>query len=285
MADGALDSAVSVPPEALDQLGAAPAVAGEEQRHPPQADAAPAGSVGRLRGWVRGEAESVWGVRPSLAEVILVVPFAGTLALALIRLAPGFYDFLTKEDSILEWAQFAFFVLAAVGAGLIARSLYAAGKRGPALAYLVFALGVFFVAGEEISWGQRIFGWGTPGELHEINAQDETTVHNISAIEVGFRLSYLTFGLYGSVVAWIVRRRVENWRRETVNLFVPPLFLGGAFFVLFVHRLAYFLGMRGYAYYRAGEWAEFCLAFALAVFVYLSRRRLRAQAVASPGRS
>jgi hypothetical protein len=280
MADGTVDAAVPVASEALDQVGAGPLVAGEGQR----SGAEPTSIVGRLRSWVRAEAESVWGVRPSLAEVILVVPFAGTLALSLIKLAPGFYDFLTKEDSVLEWAQFAFFVLAAVGAGLIARSLHAAGKRGPAVAYLLLALGVFFVAGEEISWGQRIFGWGTPGELHEINAQDETTVHNISAIELMFRLGYLTFGLYGSVVAWIVRRRVENWRRETVNLLVPPLFLGGAFFVLFGHRLAYFLGMRGYTYYRSGEWAEFCLAFALAAFVYLSWRRLRAQEGASPGR-
>jgi hypothetical protein len=272
------DVPLPVPTDAPDQVGANPLVADERQHHRPSAGAAtPTSSVRRLRGWVRAEAASVWGVRPSLAETILVVPFAGTLALVPIRLVPGVFDFLTKEDSILEWAQFGFFVLAAVGAAVVARTLQTAGRRGPALAYVVFALGVLFVAGEEISWGQRIFGWGTPGELHEINAQDETTVHNISAIELGFRLAYLAVGLYGSVVAWIVRRRVQNWQRETVNLFVPPLFLGGAFFVLFGHRLAYFLGMRGYTFSRAGEWAEFCLAFALAAFAYLSWRRLRSQ--------
>jgi len=217
-------------------------------------------------------------VRPSLAEAILVVPLAGTLALVPIRLVPGDFDFLTKEDSILEWAQFAFYVLAAAGAAMVARSLKASGTRGPAVAYVLLALGAFVVAGEEISWGQRIFGWGTPGELHEINVQDETTVHNISAVGLAFRLGYLVLGLYGSVVAWIVRRRVDNWQRERVNLLVPPLFLGGAFFVLFGHRLAHFLGGRGYTYHRSGEWAELCFSFALAAFVYLSWRRLRSQA-------
>lgn len=33
--------------------------------------------------------------------------------------------------------------------------------------------------GEEISWGQRIFGWGTPASLKEVNAQGEFNVHNL----------------------------------------------------------------------------------------------------------
>ena len=32
---------------------------------------------------------------------------------------------------------------------------------------------------EEISWGQRIFGWSTPERLENLNAQQETNLHNI----------------------------------------------------------------------------------------------------------
>jgi hypothetical protein len=43
-----------------------------------------------------------------------------------------------------------------------------------------FAIGtIFIVIGmEEISWGQRIVGWDTPGVLFSGNAQDETNLHN-----------------------------------------------------------------------------------------------------------
>jgi len=38
----------------------------------------------------------------------------------------------------------------------------------------------FFVGfGEEISWGQRIFGFQTPELLHELNAQQEFNIHNL----------------------------------------------------------------------------------------------------------
>lgn len=42
-------------------------------------------------------------------------------------------------------------------------------------------LGLFFIvcAGEEISWGQRIFGWKTPDELKKDNAQGEINIHNL----------------------------------------------------------------------------------------------------------
>lgn len=47
--------------------------------------------------------------------------------------------------------------------------------------WIVFfiALIFLFIAGEEISWGQRIFGWETSDAWKEINYQDETTLHNL----------------------------------------------------------------------------------------------------------
>jgi len=45
--------------------------------------------------------------------------------------------------------------------------------------YLPLAALFFFIAGEEISWGQRIFGWETPPWVEAHNIQDETTIHNL----------------------------------------------------------------------------------------------------------
>ena len=51
------------------------------------------------------------------------------------------------------------------------------------LVYLGLALLFFFGAGEEISWGQRIFGFKTPESLVQVNKQDELNLHNLSVLE------------------------------------------------------------------------------------------------------
>jgi hypothetical protein len=38
---------------------------------------------------------------------------------------------------------------------------------------------MFVCLGEEISWGQRVFDWSTPESISELNAQNETNIHNI----------------------------------------------------------------------------------------------------------
>lgn len=52
-------------------------------------------------------------------------------------------------------------------------------RVGVILIFILLA-GLFFLIGmEEISWGQRIFGWETPAFIKLINSQDETNLHNI----------------------------------------------------------------------------------------------------------
>jgi len=45
--------------------------------------------------------------------------------------------------------------------------------------FLLFFLLFFFAFGEEISWGQRIFGFGTPEQLKNDNVQGEFNLHNL----------------------------------------------------------------------------------------------------------
>lgn len=45
----------------------------------------------------------------------------------------------------------------------------------------IAALCSFYVAGEEVSWGQWIFYWDTPEHWAAINDQQETNLHNTSA--------------------------------------------------------------------------------------------------------
>lgn len=45
--------------------------------------------------------------------------------------------------------------------------------------YLLLGLFFLFGAGEEISWGQRIFGFGTPESMLSSNVQHEFNIHNL----------------------------------------------------------------------------------------------------------
>ena len=44
----------------------------------------------------------------------------------------------------------------------------------------IFGLGCVYFLGEEISWGQHLFGWATPDNWKELNDQGETNLHNMS---------------------------------------------------------------------------------------------------------
>lgn len=45
---------------------------------------------------------------------------------------------------------------------------------------ILMTLGCFYIAAEEISWGQSIFNWSTPEYWQMINNQSETNLHNTS---------------------------------------------------------------------------------------------------------
>ena len=96
------------------------------------------------------------------------------------------------------------------------------------------------VVGEEVSWGQRLGGWETPGALREANVQEETTLHNVSGVDGVFRVALLLGALYGSC-AWLAARRRPM--RAGGLVLAPPLFLASLFVVPLVYfgvRLALF---------------------------------------------
>jgi hypothetical protein len=144
--------------------------------------------------------------------------------------------------------------------------------------FLLLAIGAFLVAGEEISWGQRIFGVETPEELEALNRQGEIGAHNISSVEFAFIVAFMLAGLFGSLVPWLALR--SPLARERLGLLVPPLYLTSFFFLVFLHRLAR-IGLPSLdantVFVKFGEWPELCFAMALLQFALLTGRKLRAQ--------
>lgn len=90
---------------------------------------------------------------------------------------------ITREDGSIETLSALFYLLAAVLMAILYfktrknREYILKGNRN--IFFLLLALFFLLCFGEEISWGQRIFGIGTPERLQEINAQKELNLHNL----------------------------------------------------------------------------------------------------------
>ncbi len=129
------------------------------------------------------------------AAIVIATFLLFSVYLAQVNQASFRYEF-TVEDGFVEWCTVIVLLTAMVVCGK--RFLRLRGVR-PKLFLGVTAfltLLCLFGAGEEISWGQRIFGIETPDYLKERNAQGELGLHNL-VIEVNgerVKINKLVFG-------------------------------------------------------------------------------------------
>lgn len=104
--------------------------------------------------------------------------------------------------------------------------------------FLVAAVGFFVVAGEEISWGQRIFGFKTPENYAKMNTQHELTLHNYGPIFGKVYMVYMYFGLVASTL-WIVKPYLIKLSHKVLK---PVLFVtipGWQYFIYFFTAFAH----------------------------------------------
>jgi hypothetical protein len=223
--------------------------------------------------------------RAGRLEGILVALFAAACAgLALLAMvAPRSFVQLLREDGPLENGTVLLYGLSA--ASCLAMIHAARGHRTLQLSLGVLAALFLLVGGEEISWGQRLLGFGTPEELATVNVQGEFTVHNIysislvtyPALAVTAMLLFVAPLLYGKSAA--VRRIAQG-----LELPVAPPVCAKLYGLMI---LAYFaVGLRlgtptplpitysGFAPHFDDEMMEFLISALFAVFA-LSGWRLR----------
>ena len=89
------------------------------------------------------------------------------------------YNEISLEDGLIEYMSFIFLFIA--GIFIILTSWNNFKLKKVITASILLLVGIVFIvaAFEEISWGQRIFGFDTPEKLLAINDQDEFNFHNI----------------------------------------------------------------------------------------------------------
>ncbi|MFC1836888.1 hypothetical protein ACFL2Q_19545 [Thermodesulfobacteriota bacterium] len=78
--------------------------------------------------------------------------------------------------------------------------------------FRLLAAAFLLVAMEEISWGQRIFGWETPTLWSELGTQNETNIHNLLSFHY-LNLLYvpgICLIVPTAVSVWVRYRRIES---------------------------------------------------------------------------
>ena len=180
---------------------------------------------------------------------------------------------------MIEWSQFVAILAASLIFARVAWLTLQAGRRGLAILFVLVAVGAFVVAGEEISWGQRILGFLTPDALKDVNHQGEANVHNISTLQPVFNLGELLVGLYGFGVPLLwanssVRNRLRLDRLRVDPLLIPPLCLATLFFLPFAYRAfrAIFLPAAGERITEFGELPELTLYLGILVMALVILR-------------
>ena len=155
---------------------------------------------------------------------------------------------LGDEDQLFEWLTCFFFAAASV---FFCLSFFKTRN----IWFLILALVFLFGAGEEISWGQRLLGFGTPEAITKINVQKEFNVHNIEIfnnkdlngnvkhalkklldINFLFKIFVMLFGILLPLCVY----HIKYISLLTVKLKMPvPPFSLGLFFLLswFIYQL------------------------------------------------
>jgi len=174
----------------------------------------------------------------------------GLIAWWLWAYQPDLYYTAVQEDELLEWSSFWAFIIA----GII--YIYIAAKRPRLLTALWFPFGLMafclFVAFEEISWGQRIFGYRPPEYFLEFNYQQELNLHNI--IDNDWRkiaTALVIFG-YGVVVPLAGLFNPVRKLYFRFGILAPQVELAPAFLLCGIAQQTYPINF-------TGEWVELTL--------------------------
>lgn len=114
-------------------------------------------------------------IKDHLLLIILTAAFLGLSFSIYAFLDVETISNLGREDGLYESLTALFFLAGAVVAFLVFLK-----KKSWFL--LLLAVFLFFGMGEEISWGQRIFGFKTPEAVSKINVQHEFNLHNVEAV-------------------------------------------------------------------------------------------------------
>ena len=163
------------------------------------------------------EINTPWGeIKPS---VIIFPIYYLLLIYAVFYFLPFnlFDTFFLKEDSFIEWMQFIGYFFAFLISLLICfvkKDRFFKQK----IFWFLLAIFCFCIAGEEISWGERITNIGIES-IKDINLQGETNFHNLKNINNYLHSSFIFLGLFFGWAGWKFWPYIEALPNKKYTLF------------------------------------------------------------------
>jgi hypothetical protein len=133
---------------------------------------------------------------------------------------------ILQEDGPFENIQAVLYFLSGLGFVLV----YI--KNSKNWWYLALSLLLFWLAGEEISWGQRIFAIVSPTWEAKNNVQGELNLHNINGIHQHIRLAGVLFCAFYFVVIPFLREYFVKVRGFIAKLRLPVYPIWGEFVMI-----------------------------------------------------
>lgn len=136
----------------------------------------------------------------------------------------------------------------------------------------------FYVAGEEISWGQTFLQWNTPEYWAQINYQKETNLHNTSRL---FN-QVPRMGLEGSVaigglIIPLIKKFWPNFLSPRFDVALPIgklAVIAGIWAMLVIIDKTAKIYFDTKLFYRKSEMQEIYLYYFVALYLYTVRRRI-----------
>lgn len=176
-------------------------------------------------------------------------------AFAIESASSDFYYLSVQEDEYLEWSSFWAFLFAAVAYFRLALQDRRTTRHWPWFFYGI-ALFCLVVAMEEISWGQRLFGYRPPVYFLEHNYQQEFNFHNV--VETDYRKLALMVVIagYGIVLPLAAQVAFLNIWFRRVGIVAPTMLLLPAYAATFLLYVVY-------PWSHSGEWVELMLGLGM----------------------
>jgi hypothetical protein len=112
----------------------------------------------------------------SRVSIQIRIAYIITITFIILFLCLSNIQSLYKEDGFFENLNALFFLLSSLILMLCGIKY---NKYTNRLFLFFLSILMFFFSMEEISWGQRIFGWATPQILEKTNFQNEINIHNL----------------------------------------------------------------------------------------------------------
>ena len=130
----------------------------------------------------------------------------------------SWFDWLRSEDGPLEWLQFFEYAFSS----LLALLIFLKRKNKKEINSLIWLLIAFLsliIAGEEISWGERLTGIGI-NSISNLNVQGETNFHNLPffhnyLLDPVFEISCIFLGWFG----WRRFKMIKAFPTKNLSLF------------------------------------------------------------------